>query len=188
MAQLKPALTLALKYEGVWSKTPGDKGGETCYGISRVYWPLWEGWHLVDADVRSSTPIETLKNDNNLHMLVEAFYTEKFWNRIRGNWITSQAISNELLDQAINLGVHQAVKHLQEVLNVLLNPYSIPADDLALDGEFGPYTGEKFTIALGRRGDTIITNMLNAFQAAYYVERIRKNPMSRKFLGWFTRV
>lgn len=34
--------------EGGYANVLGDKGGETYMGISRVYWPSWPGWPVID--------------------------------------------------------------------------------------------------------------------------------------------
>jgi lysozyme family protein len=40
-------MVLVLKMEGTYSKVPGDSGGETVFGITRVYDPDWAGWRRV---------------------------------------------------------------------------------------------------------------------------------------------
>src|SRR2546426_796362 len=49
MADFDYALTQLLKVEGGYANDPRDPGGETYKGISRVFWPNWSGWPLIDA-------------------------------------------------------------------------------------------------------------------------------------------
>ena len=42
------AYKISMKLEGYYSNSLNDKGGETVNGISRVYFPEWAGWKIVD--------------------------------------------------------------------------------------------------------------------------------------------
>lgn len=49
MEIFKLILALILKWEGVYDNDPDDGGGETCFGITRVYEGGWQGWQIIDA-------------------------------------------------------------------------------------------------------------------------------------------
>lgn len=42
------AFAATMQHEGEYANVVGDKGGETYMGISRVYWPSWAGWPVID--------------------------------------------------------------------------------------------------------------------------------------------
>ena len=42
------AFAATMQHEGGYANVQGDKGGETYMGISRVYWPSWPGWPVID--------------------------------------------------------------------------------------------------------------------------------------------
>lgn len=63
------ALAFTLGKEGGLSNNPNDPGAETYKGISRHYWPNWDGWQYVDAG-----------NFDEAEKHVEDFYTVNFWN------------------------------------------------------------------------------------------------------------
>jgi hypothetical protein len=50
MNAMDVALGFTLGYEGEWVNDPDDRGGETYRGISRVHWPKWAGWAIIDAE------------------------------------------------------------------------------------------------------------------------------------------
>jgi phage-related holin len=75
---------ITAKFEGGYANVSGDAGGETIYGISRVSFPQWEGWPLVDeakATVgKSAVAINRhFASDANMRKLVEDFYKKNFW-------------------------------------------------------------------------------------------------------------
>ena len=48
MDHFKEAFTKTMSEEGGYNFDRMDPGGETYMGISRVYWPSWEGWVIID--------------------------------------------------------------------------------------------------------------------------------------------
>ena len=49
MADFMKAYLKMAPVEGLYSNDPDDPGGETVYGVARVFWPKWSGWSIVDA-------------------------------------------------------------------------------------------------------------------------------------------
>lgn len=185
MADLSKALLGLLDIEGRYVNDPDDAGGETYCGISRRYHPSWGGWPIIDA-MRKHGPI----NDNLLvgpGGLVEAFYRSQFWDRFQGDRIQSQALADELLDQAANLGVHRAIDHLQRALNALNNQQT-RWPDLLRDGECGPKTVSAIESAHGHGLIPHLLTAIKAQQGCYYLERMEARPVNEKYTGWFARV
>ena len=108
-----------LKREGYYSNRKADLGGETYRGVSRVYWPAWEGWLIVDA--RKVTLDRPLKQNEKipsplLDKLVLEFYQEHFWDSIYAAQIKSDALVDLIFDSHVIAG-KRAIKWLQEAIN-----------------------------------------------------------------------
>ena len=101
MADFIPAFEKMLHDEGGYQLTdiPGDRGGQTYAGIARKPNPDWAGWQHIDRkDFGSATP------------LVREFYKTNFWDRIRGDDLTDQAIAETIFNFAVNTGIGVAAK------------------------------------------------------------------------------
>jgi len=175
-------LPLVLKYEGGYVNDPADAGGETYRGIARRYHPEWTGWKVIDAERRLGKII-----DEHLVDLVSRFYREQFWDRFQGDKIPDQALADELLDQAVHLGVHRAIEHLQVALNAA-NDQGRRWADMLEDGVLGPSTLAAVLKARERGLGPILVKMLNCQQGAYYLARMKGRQVNEKYLGWFQRV
>ncbi len=72
-----------------------DPGGKTFCGISKVYWPEWEEWKVLDGE------------KGNISEQVESFYRVNFWHRVQGDKLASISpdLSYEVFDTAVNVGV-----------------------------------------------------------------------------------
>lgn len=183
MANLKTALDTVMIHEGGYVNDPVDPGGETYAGVARRYWPNWAGWAFID----------TIRDKSSLHIYakmeeyVELFYREQFWNRLQGDKITSQAVADELLDSAVNLGVHQAVKFLQIALNVL-NRNGTAYENVVVDGELGPKTLTCLATA-AKTDEKLLVKVMNVLQGGYYLEKMQESEIKERFArGWFNRV
>ncbi len=103
---------------------PDDDGGLTCCGISKVFWPEWEGWDRLRGSYGDvSKPFtKRMVYDRDcfreeLLPLVEKFYKEKFWDSVSGDILPSGVDAYVAL-AAVNLGVKTACKLLQGTLRV----------------------------------------------------------------------
>lgn len=160
-----------------------DPGGETYSGISRVYWPGWKGWCLIDKWKAGKEITWSL-----IDVLTRSFYRENFWNRIQGDLLAeiSPAIADELFDTAVNVGVTRAVEFMQTAYNVA----SKDDTTLVIDGVLGPKTIEAVRIYLTSQPGSpqlnteILLNCMNGEQYIYY----KNNPKHKRYRGWFTRV
>jgi len=163
MADFAPAFEKMLHDEGGMQLTniPGDRGGMTYAGIARNANPDWAGWQFIDRkDFGSAT------------QLVREFYKVNFWDRIRGDELTNQAIAETIFNFAVNTGVGVASKLAQLIVGV------------TPDGAIGAKTLERLNICTAEK-------FLPAYALAKiqrYVDICMKNRDQSKFLlGWVRR-
>lgn len=116
MADFKTAYKKTSGSEGGYADVAGDTGGETYAGISRVHFPKWEGWAVVDA----AKPLKHNQVLHNaaLHEMVERFYKKIFWDVIDGDNIDDQLTAERLYDFGVNAGQSRSIKQIQEVLGI----------------------------------------------------------------------
>jgi lysozyme family protein len=173
-----------LGHEGGYANDPTDAGGETYMGISRVYNPSWYGWGIIDEAKGDNFP-SCLDNDEELQDAVEDFYKDKYWDVNRLDQFP-QAVSNEMFDTGVNMGISRAAKFLQTALNYLNRNGSL-FSDLVVDGKIGPATLRAFNTV--EKDADIIVKMLNTLQGNHYMEYMSKSPTQEKYArGWFKRV
>jgi len=183
------AFSATMKNEGGYSNVKSDRGGETYMGISRVFWPSWTGWEIVDAC--SDGEINALQRDVSCADHVRAFYRVQFWERFQGDAVAAESVSVacELFDTGVNMGIHRAVCFLQEALN-MQNQYAKTYPDISVDGQLGKGTVSTLkrylTYQPGTRADNeqILLNCMNGEQYVHY----KKNAQHEQFRGWFRRV
>lgn len=124
MANYKTAIVKVLKSEGGYVNDPNDNGGETYKGISRKFWPVWLGWHIIDMIKKRPGFPQNLQGTKEqdikiqLDHEVNAFYFEQFWIKVGGDKIKNQGIADLLVDSAVNEGVVPAIKRAQGIVNL----------------------------------------------------------------------
>ena len=161
MADFEPAFQRVLKDEGgfVLHHVPGDRGQLTYAGIARASWPSWVGWSLID---RGETPPAQVVRD---------FYKRHFWDDIRGDEITHQAVASDIFNFYVNTG--RPAKVLAQLV-VGVTP----------DGAIGPRTvaainqadPEKFVLAYA------------IAKITRYRDIVQRDRTQMKFLlGWLNR-
>ena len=181
--------------EGGYANVATDRGGETYRGISRRFWPDWEGWMLVDSlkepGDSNSDINETLENSGDLAIKVQAFYRKNFWEPLNCD-LLPELIAEELFDTAVNQGVGTAAKYLQEAVN-LLNLNGKIFKDIKVDGAIGPMSLAAFDavrISIGNRYGVdrfqrTFIKVLDGLQFERYrsiVERDQSQEVN--FFGW----
>ena len=163
MADFNPAFEKMIADEGGYQLTniPGDRGGMTYAGIARKPNPDWAGWQHIDRkDFGSATP------------LVREFYKTNFWDRIRGDELSVQAIAETIFNFAVNTGVGVAAKLAQVIVGV------------APDGAIGAKTVERLNICTAEK--FVPTYALAKIQR--YAAICNKDRSQSKFLlGWINR-
>ena len=195
MASFNVALEKLLQKEGGWCNMPGDKGGETYCGISSRAWSAWDGWSII-AKAKIHTSYEEgpaafskhLAGIPALHTCVSQFYRTSFWNKACTDTMP-QALADEMLEQAVNLGVLRAVMFLQKTCNALnFRQGKTLFKDLSIDGVMGAKTLAALDAVLVGHSAGDVLHCLNLQQGSHYIALAAANPVQRKFLtGWLKR-
>jgi len=162
---------LALESYPGYSNDPRDSGGETLAGISRKWWPDWEGWAIVDQlRVHPGFP-RNLADNGELAARVQEFYRGHYWTPAIGS-INNQTLAGWLFQMSINAGVKPVVTMLQRSLG-------IPAD-----GILGPRT----LGVLEAANQSNVLKLVREEAVKHYKEIVDKNPSQECFLhGWINR-
>ncbi len=116
------------KWEGGYANIPGDKGGETYAGISRILHPENSVWSYIDfmkrTKYQSGIPHNTFFPD--IEYLVKNFY-ENIWLEYRLQEIKDVKVASLIFDYIVHSGKRGA-KNVQAIIEV------------AQDGIFGTKT------------------------------------------------
>lgn len=191
MSDFPHAFALIARAEGGYVKDPDDPGGETYRGIARVYHPSWPGWRVVDTYKRHVADwYQRPEPFAALDPLVRAFYKAKFWDVFRADEHVEQTISNEIFDQAVNLGVARATRHLQIALS-RCNQNQRLWPDVLEDGEYGATTHRTLMIATRQHAKIVprLYKAMNIAQGWHYLESMRQSSVKEKYAGgWLDRV
>ena len=186
-SSFKRAFRLIIEgYEGEYSNDKNDPGGETYKGISRNMNKDFEGWKIIDSYKGRKNYPELLKIDDKLQSLVMDFYKKNYWDAFEGDALEEET-GEEMFDQSVNLGIKRAVEHLQRSLNIL-NDRQTLYNDIKVDGIIGDQTIGAYFKCCHLEKETMLVNVLNMFQAKYYIELMEKRNVFEKFIGLFKRV
>ena len=161
------ALARVLKAEGGYVNHPGDNGGETFKGIARNFYPKWSGWIIVD----SYADKEEAVIDTKLQKLVEDFYFNFYWYKLKCSDMHNEFIAEMLFNFAINMGKKQVVKKLQRILNV------------KADGIIGMHT----LAALNSREPQAFVHHFILEIVEFYAQISKKGNNHLFFRGWINR-
>ena len=105
------------KHEGGYVNIAADRGGETYFGITRVNFPTWSGWAVIDS-IKKNAVIKRNTLFPTLEPQVKAFYKANFWDKVKADLINSQSIAELYVDFFINSGGN-AIKKMNESLKAL---------------------------------------------------------------------
>jgi hypothetical protein len=153
---------------GGWVCDKDDPGGETYNGISRVNWPSWEGWQIIDnikksfdvAELQQNKAFQAkLDNDKSLQDYCFKFYDDNFMCKIlpmsKIDEHYKQTIFILVLDTCVNIGLQAGLK-----------------------------IAESCSFA---SGEIFISEFLLS-KIAYYISVVKKHQKSEKyFYGWILR-
>ncbi|MFK5855381.1 MAG: glycosyl hydrolase 108 family protein [Bacteroidota bacterium] len=198
MNKFTTAYNITIGHEGGYVNDPDDRGGETYIGITRINYPDWDGWKIIDVyttKYQGAALNSRLSNNPGLTGYVEQFYYENYWLPIHGDSF-HQRVSNELFDTAVNQGLGTSVKYLQQALNKL-NRNQKDYPDITVDGGIGfitesAYTSLMKTERFGSRNieklEKWLLKWLNYYQLKRY-DLITNNDLTQeKFIpGWTER-
>jgi lysozyme family protein len=161
MADFLPAFERMILAEGgyVLHTVAGDRGGMTYAGIARNANPQWPGWTLLDAGQDVPAP------------LVRDFYKRAYWDNIRGDELTHQAIAQTIFDFHVNAG--RPARTLAQVV-VGVTP----------DGQFG----DKTVAALNAADPAQFVLSYALAKVKRYADIVNADRSQGKFLlGWINR-
>jgi lysozyme family protein len=133
-------IPVILKSEGGFSNTPHDSGGATNFGITQRTLSAWLGHPASLADVQNLT-----------QATAEQIYQTNYYNAAHCDAL-APGLDLMVFDEAVNQGVGQAVRSLQQALGV------------TVDGVFGPVT----TAAATACNVAATINQLFEIRAALY--------------------
>lgn len=175
MADFQIALEDLLAYEGGYSNNSNDAGGETVFGIARVFWPGWPGWPLVDVLKREHQNLvelnHALRADVGVMAQVGVFYHTNYWYFDK---LESQVVANKMLDMEVNFGKGSAIRMLQEGLVKL-------GHRIDVDGRLGSDT----LTVLQNEKEPEVLRALRALSALHRIHRILSRPDQVQFAeGW----
>jgi lysozyme family protein len=163
MADFLPAYERMILNEGGYKLTnvKADRGGMTYAGIARNRWPLWGGWHEVDAGTLPSADT------------VREFYRSNFWDALKLDGIENQDVARTLFDFAVNAGTGTAAKLAQVVAGT------------TPDGQIGP----KSIAAINAVDPAeLFMARLALAKLARYEQIVTKDRTQGRFLlGWLRR-
>ncbi len=174
-AAFDPAYALVRKHEGYYLNHPEDKGGETYAGIARAFYPLWEGWAVLDAYKKQvGGYLMTNQIVPGMEQLVKSFYETK-WQQSRAGEIVSQDVANIFFDFYILAA--RAVATMQEVLNGM-------GQNLKVDNAIGAKT----IAAINSVNAGKLYQRYKDARIKYHKSRVESGKVSAVFLpGWIKR-
>lgn len=153
MAFFELAVLKTLAHEGGFVNDPADPGGATNFGITQADMPGQDMKTLAQAQAIT-------------------YYQQHYWKQ-NFSQITDQAVAEKIFDSGVLFGVGEAVKLLQEVMQI------------AVDGAFGPET-------LQHVNSKQPAALLTAYKARLVTHALgvgAVKPQLRKFVGgWIARV
>jgi lysozyme family protein len=155
--------------EGGYANVPGDRGGETYAGISRVFYPDLPLWKYIDS-VKAKRPIRHNEKFPELQPQVNEFYN-KLWNKHRLSEINNQFIAGIIFDYIVHSGT-TAIKAVQQILGV------------KADGIIGPETIN----AINKQAPEILGQKILEQRRNFLISFANK-PNQQQFLrGWLNRI
>ncbi|HFE31995.1 MAG TPA: N-acetylmuramidase [Gammaproteobacteria bacterium] len=156
MADFNKAIGKTLAHEGgaKFTDDPTDRGGATKFGISQRAYP--------NVDIRNLTEQQARE-----------IYKRDYWDRIRGDEITSQAIAENIFDTAVNMGVRTASRLAQVALDIE------PADGII---------GSQSLKVINAADEPLFIANYTIAKIARYASICNRNKKQKKYLlGWINR-
>ena len=156
MADFNKAIGKTLSKEGGsrFTDDPHDRGGATKYGISQRSYP--------NLDIRNLTE----------HQARE-IYKRDFWDRIRGDEVSSQPVAENIFDTCVNMGVRTGSRLAQLALDIE------PADGVI---------GGKSLATINNATEELFLSNFTIAKIARYAHICNTDKKQQKFLlGWLNR-
>lgn len=167
MAKFEIAIPHVLAWEGGYVNHPADPGGETNKGITDRLDGKIDGKVDLDGDGYGDVDIKSLTVDQ-----AKEVYKRRFWDKMRGDEIESQAIAEILFDGYVNMGAN-AIKMIQNLVGV------------QQDGQIGPKTIE----AINGSDELWLYTEYRNERKKFYINLANRKPQLQVFLkGWLNRI
>lgn len=173
-ANVSKLIDRVIGVEGRYAYQRADRGGPTCWGITEQVARAY-GYKGDMRDLPRPIAVE--------------IYRKRYWEEPGIGRVADVAsdLAAELFDTGVNMGVGVAVGFLQRALNVL-NRQGADYPDVTVDGRIGTITIaalKAFLKARGTAGETVLTQICDALQAARYVGIAEADPSQEAFVyGW----
>lgn len=170
-------LNRMLQHEGGYANIPGDRGGETNFGITIATARMFG----YNGDMKAMT----------LNHAKE-IYRQQFWMKVKGDKLLeiNPCLADWVFNFGVNAGTGRSVKFLQRALNLLNNRQTDYAD-IAEDGALGQGTLNSLLAYQRRRGEEGMKNLVVALvslQISHYLNLSEKDNVQEKFTnGWLAR-
>mgnify|MGYP002515624115 CR=1 FL=1 len=120
MAKFDIEFNKVILAEGGYVNDKDDNGGETYLGISRKFNPNWKGWKIIDQvkkKYKSNKDItNALKKNKEVIKYAKELYKEKYWDVMELDDIKMSGVQHQMFDTAVNMGVTNAIRILQNVV------------------------------------------------------------------------
>ena len=137
-----------------------DRGKQTYAGISRRFWPNWDGWKLVDRGILPSQE------------MVSEFYHQNFWQRMNLDLIESAEKAEIIMDCGVLFGAIKSVMWAQLASGALA------------DGQLGPKTAS----AVNGMDQELFSARMALTRIADHTSTVIEDRSQIKFyLGWVSR-
>ncbi|MTI29475.1 glycosyl hydrolase 108 family protein, partial [Xanthovirga aplysinae] len=164
-----------------YANLAGDKGGETYGGISRVYWPEWRGWRIIDEYKNKYGPLTNNQRIDNseLDRQIKDFYYSNFWVKIYGNFILDNYIATTIFDSYVNAGIN-GIRPVQKAVNII-------GKTIVVDGIMGPETYGAINDLINEGKAVPLFDTIKKKRESYYIS-IAKGSNVQFLKGWLNRV
>ena len=156
MANFDKAIIKTLENEGgdFITNDSTDRGGLTKYGISQKSYPEVDIANLTESNARD-------------------IYKRDYWDKVRGDDISSQSIADSIFDMAVNMGAHTSSKLCQRAIK-----------GIDVDGQIGPVTISMLNIL----DERVFLYQFSNEVIKYYISIVTHNSSQGKYLlGWMNR-
>lgn len=169
-----------------------DRGGETCNGIARKFWPACTIWPIVDELKEKSGFPGTLDTDPRIRQATLDFYKHSFWDALGLDYCIDQAVADELYEEAVNMGTGTGGKNLQEALNFVnrvsdAGGVKLLWPDVEVDGRPGPVTMQAVSACAAAKRLGPLVDWMNVLQGEDLAAFMRRLPDQRVFAAGLVR-
>lgn len=167
MADFDAALSLVLKHEGGYVNNANDPGGPTNMGITLG---VLQAWHSANA-----APIKVVVTAENVKALTRPeaarIYRANYWQAIKGDAISSQAVAERCFDMCVLRGVGAGIRAIQQALGI------------TVDGAFGPKT----LAALNDNAPSVFLNVFRSLCVKAFAALVKAKPPLAEFISNWVR-